>query len=48
MAEEGGKEKPRAKAEGTLSYDIHAASCGKIKVKVQITMRSKTPKPEVF
>lgn len=47
-AEEGGKEKPTAKAEGTLSYDVHAASCGKINVKVQITMKPKTPKPVAF
>lgn len=48
MAEEGRKEKPTAKAERTLFYDIHAASCGTIKVKVQTTTRPKTPKPVAF
>lgn len=48
MAGEGGKEKATAKAEGTLCYDTHAASCGTIKAKVQITTRPKTPKPVAF
>lgn len=48
MAEEGRKEKPTAKAERTLFYDIRAASCGTIKVKVQTTTRPKTPKPVAF
>lgn len=48
MAGEGGKEEPTAKAEGTLCYDIQAASWGTIKVKAQITTRPKTPKPGVF
>lgn len=47
MAGEG-KEKATAKAEGTLCYDTHAASCGTIKAKVQITTRPKTPKPVAF